>query len=321
MNRSLLAACAAARAAASCTESPTASAPPSRTERRRPAPAPAPRETADSSFVDGGELTRAESTPVEPDALALGHEHRGKLDHLGRARQMKTEGDAAGALAEARRAVFDNPGDEEALGLCARLARRTGQLDLAAAAYGRLGVLRTDDATPLVARARVLLAQKDYEQAALVGSSAVDRDGQNPEAFQVVGLAYLAAGDLKSAIAMFERVIALSPEHGWAQNNLGFALLRTNQDERAVELLSRAAELLPNAAAVQNNLGVALERVGRVDEAKAAYAKSTSLSPKYVKAKVNSARVAKATVTPDRVEPAAAAPEAPIAPDLELPED
>ena len=45
---------------------------------------------------------------------------------------------------------------------------------------------------------------------------------------------------------------------------------------------------------MQNNLGVALERVGRGDEAKAAYQHAMDLSPKYVKARINAARVAKA---------------------------
>jgi hypothetical protein len=39
---------------------------------------------------------------------------------------------------------------------------------------------------------------------------------------------------------------------------------------------------------------VALERVGRHDEAKQAYLTATTLSPKYVKARVNATRVAKA---------------------------
>ena len=57
--------------------------------------------------------------------------------------------------------------------------------------------------------------------------------------------------------------------------------------------LEHAAEVLPNVAYVHNNLGVALERVGRGDEAKAAYQQAMDLSPKYVKARINAARVAK----------------------------
>ncbi|MHB8878857.1 MAG: tetratricopeptide repeat protein [Myxococcaceae bacterium] len=316
MKKRILAACVAALSLAACNEPPVQQKPVAAAPKAKPTPVPIAENTPVPSFIaDAGAMTQVEARPTEPDPLGVAHEHRGKADHLGRARQMKTEGDFAGALAEARRAVFDNPADEEALAMTARFARQTGAKELAAQAYGRLGELRPDDAMPLIAHARVLIALRDFEGAVMVGSEALIRDGQNPEGFQVVGLAYLSAGELKDAISHFEKVIALSPDHGWAQNNLGFALLRANQYERAVEVLTRAAELLPNAATVHNNLGVALERTGQMDEAKLAYGRSTSLSPKYVKAKVNSARVAKAPVTPEVM------PEEPIAPEVELPEE
>jgi predicted RNA polymerase sigma factor len=69
-----------------------------------------------------------------------------------------------------------------------------------------------------------------------------------------------------------------------------------------VEVLERAAELLPHVAYVHNNLGVALERVGRGDEAKTAYQRAMDLSPKYVKARLNAARVAKVIVPETPVE-------------------
>jgi Flp pilus assembly protein TadD len=46
-------------------------------------------------------------------------------------------------------------------------------------------------------------------------------------------------------------------------------------------------------AYVHNNLGVAYERLGRTEEAQAAYATATQLSPRYVKARVNSNRMGK----------------------------
>ncbi len=226
------------------------------------------------------------------DALSLKHDQPG-VDHLARAKQLADDGDRAGALTEAKRAIFSMPTDDEALTFIAGLTQKMGKHDLAAEAYGRLALVRIDDATPLVQQARALVKMKDFGHAALAGKDAIRRDSGNPEAFQAAGLGYLGNGELQNAIFMFTKVIELKPDHGWALNNLGLAYLRANENEKAVEVLSRSAELLPTTAYVHNNLGVALERVGRKDEAKQAYLTSTNLSPKYVKARVNAARVAR----------------------------
>lgn len=227
--------------------------------------------------------------PVDP--LVLAHDTK-SVDHVSRAKSLAADGDAKGALVEARRALFTTPSDVETLSLVARLARRAGQPQLAAEAWGRVAQQSEGDATPLIQQARALIAMKDNASAVIVGRDAISRDEGNAEAFQVTGIAQLAMNDLGGAIASFEKVVALEPNHGWALNNLGFAALRANQNEKAVDALEKAAELLPNVAYVQNNLGVALERVGRKGEAKTAYQAAMDLSPKYVKARINAARVA-----------------------------
>ncbi len=243
----------------------------------------------------GAPFTVMPKTPVVVDELVVAHDAPG-VDHLGRARRLSEEGDVRGAFTEARRALYSTPGDVETLQLVARLARRAGQPALAAQAWGRVAALTTDDATPLLQQARALLQQKDYAGAVLVAREASVRDPLNAEAFQVTGLSQLALQELAGAISSFERAVALQPSHGWALNNLGLACLRASRNEQAAEVLERAAAQLPHVAFVHNNLGIALERVGRPDEAKAAYQHAMDLSPKYVKARLNAARVARAPV-------------------------
>lgn len=243
----------------------------------------------------GAPFTVAPKEPVVVDPLVVAHDAPG-VDHLGRAKRLAEEGDVRGAFTEARRALYSTPTDVETLQVVAKLARRAGQPGLAAEAWGRVATVTTDDATPLLQQARALLSSKDPAGAAVAAREASRRDPGSAEAFHVTGLAQLAMAELSGAIGSFEKAVELDPSHGWALNNLGFACLRANQNERAVEVLERAAQELPHVAFVQNNLGVALERVGRTDEAKAAYQHSMDLSPKYVKARLNAARVAKAPV-------------------------
>lgn len=267
---------------------------------------------------DAGQLTQAEPVPEIPtDKLAIAHDQP-KVDHFARAEELKSIGDFGGALTEARRALYTDPTDEDVLAFIAKIAPRVGKSDLAAEALGRIAAEHPDDAVPLIAQTRALITAKDYRAAMSTGRAAVRLDAENVEAWHALGRAHLSAGDLQSAIVAFEKAVEIDPRHGYALNNLGLAYLRANENAAAAQVLERAVEVLPHVAYVQNNLGVAYERLGHVDEAKEAYSRATALSPKYVKAKVNSARVAKVQLTDEQVdtgplpEDVNAMPEAPI---------
>ncbi len=267
---------------------------------------------------DAGQLTQAEPVPEVPtDKLAIAHDQP-KVDHFARAEELKGIGDFGGALTEARRALYTDPSDEDVLRFIAKIAPRVGKSDLAAEAFGRIAAEHPDDAVPLIAQTRALITARDYKAAMSTGRAAVKLDAENVEAWQALGRAHLSAGDLQSAIVAFEKAVEIDPRHGYALNNLGLAYLRANENAAAAQVLERAVEVLPHVAYAHNNLGVAYERLGHVDEAKEAYSRATALSPKYVKAKVNSARVAKVQLTDEQVdadplpEDVNAMPEAPI---------
>ncbi|MBN8227054.1 tetratricopeptide repeat protein [Corallococcus macrosporus] len=248
-----------------------------------------------------------ETAPVEApagvpsDALSLPHTHARRVDHVARAQGLRELGDLSGAVTELRRALHDDPGATDALAWLARTARLAGDTKLAIDAYGRLGQAEPHDAGALVQQARLLVSEGRFPEAVHVGEEALLRDPEDPEVYQVLGRAHLGANELSSAILRFQQAVHLDPEHGHALNNLGFAYLRANDNARAVEVLTQAAGLLPHVAYVQNNLGVACERLGRLEEARAAYAAATRLSPRYVQARVNAERVGRVA----RADPAA----------------
>ncbi len=290
MSKKIVASLVAALTLAACEERATAVPP--RVEPKVVAPVITSKVMAPVT-LDAG-LTLETTKPS--DTLALVHDTP-TIDHLQRASQLESDGDAKGALIEARRALFTTPDDRETLTRIAKLGRATRNHTVAAEAFGRLATLDSGDATSLVSRGRELLEQKDFVSAVLAGREAIARDEGNPEGWQVIGLGKLGLDELPGAIASFEKAVELAPNHGWALNNLGFAYLRANENQKAVEVLQRASVLLPTVAYVQNNYGVALERVARPDEAKAAYQHAMDLSPKYVKAKINAARMAKASTS------------------------
>jgi tetratricopeptide (TPR) repeat protein len=294
MNRKIVAACAATLGLVmpACDERTTVPSTPSSAAVQTPDTAPPSAPPAPSASVM--EIPKAEREEV----LALAHEESRNVDHLSRAIALREQGDFEGALTEARRALFDDPKDAGALEQIARAARLLGSHEIRLEALDRLAGLRPEDPAPLIQRARTLLSLKRLDEALAAGRLAVERGPGEPEAYQVLGRAHLAKGELATAIAQFEKVLTLEKDHGYALNNLGFAFLRANRNQEAVEVLRRAVEALPYVAYVHNNLGVALERVGRIDEAKSAYSAAMFLSPKYVKAQVNASRLERLAQAP-----------------------
>ncbi len=109
---------------------------------------------------DAGQLTQAEPVPEIPaDPIAIAHDQP-KVDHLERAKQLKSDGDFAGALTESRRALYNDAENEDALAFISKMASRVGQHELSAQAYGRIATLREDDAVPLIAQTRELIAAR-----------------------------------------------------------------------------------------------------------------------------------------------------------------
>ena len=235
--------------------------------------------------------------PAEPtDTLALSHEaHLYPVDHLARARTLHEEGDLSGALTEARRAFHDAADDldaiDAALDTVIRVARLSGQKQLAADAYGELARIYPDGPEPLVQHARLLLELGDLPGAFHSAEAALELDPEYPEVYQVLGRTHLAAEEFDEAIIRFQQAVHLDPYHGYALNNLGLACLRTGQDAQAAEALAQAAYLLPQVAFVHNNLGLAYERLGLIEDARRAYDTALRLAPQDAKARLNRERL------------------------------
>ena len=301
MKKSILAACVAALSFAGCNEEKVQAVRPIETpviSTAKKIAVTTPVAPSDAgNFVAGP----ADAAGQQMIGLGLPHEQPG-VDHLARAKSLREAGDLGGALTEARRAIYSNPTDSEALGFAAHTASVMGLHATAADAWAAISELQPDDAAPRIQEARTRLRAKDPVGATVAARDAIERDPGAPEAHQVLGRAALSRGEIQEAITAFERAVELSPVHGHALNNLGFSYLRANENEKAVDVLSKAAQLLPNLAYVQNNLGIALERTGRTEEAKNAYLAATTLSPKYVKARVNMNRVAKVAVPDEPTE-------------------
>lgn len=101
------------------------------------------------------------------------------------------------------------------------------------------------------------------------------------------GIAWYDAGDFGRAIADFDRVIELNPDHADAFYNRGIAWSAKGDVERAIADYGAAIRLQPGHVRALNNRGDLLDRKGEYDRAIADYSKAIGLKPDYVLAVFN----------------------------------
>jgi Flp pilus assembly protein TadD len=89
------------------------------------------------------------------------------------------------------------------------------------------------------------------------------------------------------AVACFQQVLRLNPNHAQAYSNLGDALRVQGKPDEAEACCRRALQLMPNLADAHNNLGNALQEQGQLDEAVACYQRALELQPHFAAAHNN----------------------------------
>ena len=104
-----------------------------------------------------------------------------------------------------------------------------------------------------------------------------DTAGQ-AQLMMALGAAYEQTGQFDSAVATFERLVALAPTFDAALNYLGYMLADSGQRlDYARELIERALQLKPNNAAYLDSYGWVFYRLGRYEEARAQLERAVGL--------------------------------------------
>ncbi len=100
----------------------------------------------------------------------------------------------------------------------------------------------------------------------------------------------IALADLRrpeAALASYDQALALKPDYPEALNNRGTALRELGRAEDALASYEQAIALKPDYAVAHDNRGLVLTELGRFDEAGMALAKAIDLAPKRVRSYYN----------------------------------
>ena len=93
------------------------------------------------------------------------------------------------------------------------------------------------------------------------------------------GLAALNSGNMRAAIPLFQRVVALDPKYKQAWNDLGLAYLRVGQYDDAAAAFRKQLDVDPFDEHAYDYLGLALEKQQKYPEAIAAFRKQVEVNP------------------------------------------
>jgi tetratricopeptide (TPR) repeat protein len=119
-------------------------------------------------------------------------------------------------------------------------------------------------------RAVVLHRAGRFDEALAVYEGVLAGTPNNADALNLSGLVYLTKGDGTAAVERITQAVKLDPTSALFRLNLGSALLQSGQHERAVGAFERALKFKPDLAEAWAGLGMA--RAARGEERKAAHA-------------------------------------------------
>lgn len=158
-------------------------------------------------------------------------------------------------------------------------------------------------------RAQVLMELRRHAEARAELAAHLAREPDSVFGLCMLAHCELESGEPGAALATTGRVVAVSPEEGWALRIRALALVRANPDnwqthyvralvhaetaayEEAHAMARQAAELAPHEADVHVMLGLSLAGLGRHDQARAAYQEALRLAPESAGALNNLAAV------------------------------
>lgn len=201
-----------------------------------------------------------------------------------KAAQAQREGRPQDAVMLYQQVIAKRPDTEDAYRKLALVYWRTGR---AADAIATLEAALRQGITQSEVRIKLAqyLAESGQPQRAI--ELLEQMTGDDPDAMIGLGNAYLAAGRSREALATFNRLLTIDPNHALAHENIGVTHLRGGNIPAAEAALRAAVTLDESLSGAWTALGVLLANTGRQDEAVTAWQRAIAADPQSLDALYN----------------------------------
>jgi tetratricopeptide (TPR) repeat protein len=133
--------------------------------------------------------------------------------------------------------------------------------------------------TALKARARVLVASRDYAGALRVLEQARAASSDDVWVLDMLGFVHFMNGNAERARECCEQSIALRPDNFYAYKGLGLCLVRLGHVNEGIAALERSIELNPRYFDSRHDLALVLLELGRPEPARSQLLAALELAP------------------------------------------
>jgi tetratricopeptide (TPR) repeat protein len=136
--------------------------------------------------------------------------------------------------------------------------------------------------------AQALLAQGRYHfwtgntgEAITIIKEAIHRQGNFPEAYCALGLAYEELKRHLEALGCFQVALIFRPSYAAAQSNLGIVFSKLGHQQAAEEACQSAVRMAPENFMTHSALGAVLFNAGNYEKAVESFSQVTRIKPEY----------------------------------------
>jgi Flp pilus assembly protein TadD len=144
--------------------------------------------------------------------------------------------------------------------------------------YQEILVVSPDDSRAELGLARIWKEWGDYVQAREHAEQAVEGEGSNPEALELLGRIWLHQKDTESALHAFETALQIAPASPSILANAGYAYLLRSEWADARDRLERALKLDQTITEAHNHLGIVFAHLGDREAAMNEFMAANSLA-------------------------------------------
>jgi tetratricopeptide (TPR) repeat protein len=127
--------------------------------------------------------------------------------------------------------------------------------------------------------ADILMARKDYHEAAISFKRLVDANPKNAIYWNKLGIALHQQSELSGALKSYQQAIKVNPSYADAQNNIGTIYYQRKKFGKAIRSYQRAIKLRADMAVLYSNLGYAYFGDKKYEDSIAAFRQALSLDP------------------------------------------